>query len=130
MGGSVAKTIDGGKTWFAQYTGPEELRAGFSLDLNTAWIVGTDGAAYHTKDGGTSWGRQIIPVQKTLNGVVFADANAGWAAGDGDTLLYTNDGGVTWLVQESPTSNNLSDITQSKDGSIWAVGKWGTILRY
>ena len=77
-GGSVAKTIDGGKTWFAQYTGPEELRAVFSLDLNTVWIVGTDGAAYHTTDGGASWGRQITPVQKTLNGVVFADANTGW----------------------------------------------------
>ena len=50
--GTVIKTTDAGQTWTAMIIGPDELRAIYAIDANTAWAVGSSGAIYATTDGG------------------------------------------------------------------------------
>ncbi|MDX2136412.1 MAG: YCF48-related protein [Saprospiraceae bacterium] len=53
--GAIFKTVDGGVTWTAQYSGTGELLySGFFTDSLTGWAVGSDGIILKTVDGGTT----------------------------------------------------------------------------
>jgi photosystem II stability/assembly factor-like uncharacterized protein len=108
-GGTVIKTVDGGKAWkVMQVPGAEKLdfRDIEAFDERTAYIIsigeGESSRIYKTDDGGETWDLQhqnMIPEAffdalafwDRDNGVVMSDPVGGYFY-----LLRTRDGGKTW----------------------------------
>ena len=132
-GGTVVKTIDGGKTWKVMTVpGAEKLdfRDIEAFDANTAYILsignGDSSRIYKTTDGGTTWKSQFT----NANEQAFFDAIACWDSKnciamsdpvDGHYLLINTTDGETW---QPIVSNNLP---AAKDGEA-AFAASGTCL--
>ena len=133
-GGTVIRTIDGGKTWnVITVPGAEELdfRDVEAFDANTAYILsigkGDASRIYKTTDGGATWSIQF----KNTNEKAFFDAIACWDQNnciamsdpvDGHYLLTeTTDGGGGWRQIAS------NQMPGAKDGEA-AFAASGTCL--
>ncbi len=77
------------------------------IDDKTGWIVGDNGLALMTADGGESWQRKTIP-EGTFNDIFFV-GEKGWIVGGGGLILYTDDGGKSW----NKRSSNASGASQT-----------------
>ena len=133
-GGTVIKTVDGGKTWNVMTVpGAEKLdfRDVEAFDSNTAYILsignGDASRIYKTTDGGATWKSQFT----NTNEKAFFDAIACWDKNnciamsdpvDGHyVLISTVDGGTSW---KPIVSNNMP---AAKDGEA-AFAASGTCL--
>lgn len=133
-GGTVIRTIDGGKTWkVILVPGVEKLdfRDIEAFDARTAYILsignGDSSRIYKTTDGGATWNLQF----KNLNDKAFFDAIACWDQNnciamsdpvDGHyVLISTSDGGGSW----KPLVSNR--MPAAKDGEA-AFAASGTCL--
>ncbi|MCA1554499.1 MAG: hypothetical protein LC737_08985, partial [Chloroflexi bacterium] len=116
---TLARTLDGGRTWQTQSLTLDVLNAAPSstiylhfVDAQTGWLVlkhttssaFNEGTLFKTTDGGRTWTRLTIPVGEP---VYFANAELGWTAGGaaGDALYRTQDGGQTWTAQRVTASS-------------------------
>jgi photosystem II stability/assembly factor-like uncharacterized protein len=133
-GGTVIRTIDGGKTWNVMTVpGAEKLdfRDIEAFDAKTAYILsignGENSRIYKTVDGGKTWNLQF----KNSNEKAFFDAIACWdknncvAMSDPVDhkfpLVRTVDGGKNW------TPMDTSKMPEAKDGEA-AFAASGTCL--
>ena len=133
-GGTVIRTIDGGKTWKVMTVpGAEKLdfRDVEAFDANTAYILsignGDASRIYKTTDSGSTWKLQFT----NTNEKAFFDAIACWDRNnciamsdpvDGHyVLISTADGGLNW---KPIVSNNMP---AAKDGEA-AFAASGTCL--
>lgn len=108
-GGTVARTVDGGRTWnVVRVPGAEKIdfRDIEAFDATTAYIIsigeGESSRIYKTVDGGRTWSLQhqnripeaffdAMAFWDRDNGVVMSDPVRGYFH-----LLRTSDGGKTW----------------------------------
>jgi photosystem II stability/assembly factor-like uncharacterized protein len=122
-GGTVIKTIDGGKHWTVM-TVPGADKLDFrdieAFDANTAYILsignGESSRIYKTTDGGNNWALQF----KNTNEKAFFDAIACWdrnnciavsdPVNNRFVLIETKNGGATW------TPMDTSQMPAAKDG--------------
>jgi photosystem II stability/assembly factor-like uncharacterized protein len=132
-GGTVIRTVDGGKTWdVITVPGAEKLdfRDIEAFDANTAYILsignGEDSRIYKTIDGGKTWKQQFI----NKNPKAFFDAIACWDAKnciamsdpvEGHYLLLSTKDGEAW----NPIVSN--QMPAAKDGEA-AFAASGTCL--
>lgn len=133
-GGTVIRTIDGGKTWKVMTVpGAETLdfRDVEAFDANTAYILsignGESSRIYKTTDGGKNWTEQF----RNKNEKAFFDAMACWDRNnciamsdpvDGKfVLISTKDGGATWRPM------NTDKMPPAKEGEA-AFAASGTCL--
>ena len=79
----------------------------------TAIIVGDNGAAFRSVDGGKSYKAVSIGVKVHLEDVAFV-AGGFIAVGDKGTLRRSEDDGQTWKPLASNTKSHL-----------WSIGSWG-----
>lgn len=97
------------------------------VNADLGWIVGEFGLVLHTSDGGKSWKRQTVPVEKALFRVFFTDENRGWITGQNGILLMTDDQGRHWRSLDAGSQESLFNLViQGRRGLI--VGERGTIL--
>lgn len=119
------------------------------VDQNTGWYVNGLGTIYHTKDGGTTWQKQLEKKGTFFRTIAFVDENVGFVGTVGtdyfpnvtDTIpLYgTKDGGKTWqpVPYNGPYVKGLCAIDIVKEEfinhgkldykvHIFAVGRVGT----
>ena len=133
-GGTVVRTIDGGKTWNVIQV-PDAAKLDFrdieAFDTNTAYILsignGESSRIYKTIDGGKTWNEQF----RNKNETAFFDAIACWNAKrciamsdpvEGHYLLIeTLDGGSNWKQIKS------NDLPAAKEGQA-AFAASGTCL--
>jgi photosystem II stability/assembly factor-like uncharacterized protein len=111
--GKVWRSDDGGATWTTQLdlglAGPEITDMDFA-DANNGWVVGGNGSAYTTTDGGTHWTATGAYSTKSW---VCVDAVAGTTAvlgGGGGRLDGTTDGGATWASQPTVAAGYAGDL--------------------
>jgi photosystem II stability/assembly factor-like uncharacterized protein len=112
----VFRTVDGGKHWQLQLTGPSS-NPGFTpitvqfFDRAHGFMVLSLAFAgeqfYWTSDGGEQWQAVRLPAPQSVV-VTFSDASYGWAlaqanaAGQLFTLYASRDGGATWQRLADP----------------------------
>jgi photosystem II stability/assembly factor-like uncharacterized protein len=130
-GGTVIRTVDGGKTWKVMTVpGAEKLdfRDIEAFDANTAYILsignGESSRIYKTIDGGRAWKLQF----KNDDPKKFFDAIACWDSRDciamSDPvdgffpLIMTNDGGTTWF----PLPNDVLPVAENGEAAFAASG--------
>lgn len=102
------------------------------VDDTNAVAVGYYGAAYYTRDAGTTWKKGSTGTDALLYGVSMADADHGWAVGQRGLILRTEDGGANW--KEQPNSkqaegSHLFSVSAVDAQTAVAVGEWGTRIR-
>ena len=81
-------------------------------DEKSGWVVGDNGLALKTADGGDNWQR-IKVTDETLNDVFFV-GERGWIVGGSRLILHTDDGGKSW-------KNQLGSPRQSPDKTTMAL---------
>jgi len=135
----IAKTTDGGKTWTAQLnltgTGVYFNEISF-VDSNNGWAVcegidNTTGAntayVYGTKNGGTTWTKQLTFPLGSLLTVNFITSSYGWIAGmnlahDEGTAFFTTNGGSTWTQSNQLKNFYFSQVSTVSSTSAFASG--------
>ena len=142
-GGTVVRTIDGGKNWdVIKVPGEEKLdfRDIEAFDANTAYILsignGEDSRIYKTTDGGKNWKLQFKnTIEKAFfDSIAFWDRKNGMAQSDpvdGKYVFYRTTDGENW------TKVDTSKMPEAKEGeaafaasgtSIITHGKKGIFL--
>lgn len=132
-GGSIYRTMDGGRTWAVMVSGNGAaplLGIFFLNNNNEGWVVGKSGDIRHSTDGGKSWQKQTSPASVALHTVFFNDKDNGWAAGDNGVVLGTQDGGAHWYKQDSDTGDAIAQIQFKDPKTGWAASQNGVILKY
>jgi len=95
-GGTVARTVNAGKTWDILEMNIPITKDIFFIDSLNGWLCGYFGRIYHSEDGGEDWVEQNTPGAYNLYGLYFINPDTGWTCGDDGTLLRTTDGGDSW----------------------------------
>jgi photosystem II stability/assembly factor-like uncharacterized protein len=132
--GYMAVTGDSGNTWqfVAQpMWGFVDIK-GFdyqdSLGMNP-YLVGSNGVANFSVDGGMSWATFASGTGATLQQIRFGTNNAGLIAGDNGYILRTDNAGWTWFADPSSESVDFFDIAYAGDTTAFICGDSGVILR-
>lgn len=98
---------------------------------NRLVAVGEMGIVVLSDDNGKTF-RQAkgVPVDGSLNAVVFVDDHRGWAVGHWGLILATEDGGENWIQQRVDTSVDqpLFSVVFRDANEGWAVGLWSIVL--
>ena len=128
-GGTILKTIDGGKKWQRVASGTTALLTSvFFVDSSNGWVTGAGGFLGRTTNGGESWLPQAMESQQPLYGVYFTSPRAGWIVGGSGTIFHTTDGGQYWREQVSGTTAALHAAHFLNDQKGTIVGALGTVL--
>ena len=105
----------------------DKLLGVYFVDDRNGWVVGDNGLALKTPDGGESWQRVTISEQ-SFKDVFFIGEN-GWIVGVGGLILHTDNGGETWGKQASNVEQCLLSVFFLDANKGFTVGVEGTILR-
>jgi photosystem II stability/assembly factor-like uncharacterized protein len=121
--GEILATVDGGKTWSGQYSGPLRIVGVQFVDDLHGWAL-AEGGLLRTVDGGGSWG----PVTgQSFTTVQFVNSRTGWGIsfashGPPSTHLWmTPDGGETWFRREG-AGLAADSVCALNEKVIWAAG--------
>ena len=77
-GGTILKTVDGGKRWKKITSSPAVLLTNvFFIDDKQGWVTGASGTIRMSRDGGETWIPQAVDTQVPLYGVAFASPKLG-----------------------------------------------------
>jgi photosystem II stability/assembly factor-like uncharacterized protein len=142
-GGTVIRTIDGGKSWKVM-TVPAAEKLDFrdieAFDANTAYILsignGDSSRIYKTNDGGATWKLQFT----NKNEKAFFDAIACWDRNnciamsdpvDGHYLLIsTSDGGSNWkqIISNQMPAAKDGEAAFAASGTCLYIAPGGTVF--
>jgi photosystem II stability/assembly factor-like uncharacterized protein len=114
--GQILATVDGGRSWDIQLSGPSNIRAIAFLDAHEGWGVG-EGGLIRTIDGvhWETWSNQA------LSSIQFVTPDLGWGvegSRDPGLLMRSADGGRTWSAQ----SLEVNSVCFASDRLGWAAG--------
>ena len=130
--GKIVRSNDEGVSWNVQNVPTSSHLQDIAVwDEKRAVVVGNDGIALFTQDGGQSWRQSDTPVNDVVNKLidvkVFEQGEA-WAVGAFGTLIVSHDYGESWVYAREPEDFILNEIVKRADGGLVAVGEFGSIL--
>jgi photosystem II stability/assembly factor-like uncharacterized protein len=123
--GDLYRTTDGGLHWMLVSTNPGArvgCHGGSAMSFSaatTGWIV-SDCGLLSTRDGGTTWGKQPVPITPVDAPQFFGDRSGVLLGVEG--VAVTSDGGATWIKRSLPGANFVDFINPAEG---WAVGFLG-----
>lgn len=90
----IINSLDAYAQWTMQVSNSSaELRGVYFTNPQTGYVVGSDGTALKTIDGGINWIALTPGITDTLRGVYFTDDTTGYACGANGTIIKTTDAG-------------------------------------
>ena len=129
--GLVMKTVNGGASWSADTTLPEDLFDVYFANSTDGWISGENGYIARTTDGGTNLTQLTTGTGEDIFSIHFINANEGWAVGTVDikaVILHTTNAGTNWTSQASGVPSQLFSVFFVNSSTGWAVGAGGHII--
>lgn len=93
------------------------------------FIVAERGAAFRSRDGGTSWERVQLPYDGSMFGLLALGDQHLLAYGLRGNVLESRDGGTSWTVVETGTEISLMGGAALEGGGAVIVGANGVVLR-
>lgn len=115
--------------WFEQNHGGEDaLRSATAFSEDYLYVVGENGAAYSSNDGGENWTSHDSGTSERLNGVDAAGEVRLFAVGDNGEIRRSTDKGSTWEAQSSSSDEDFNDIDMVTSNIGTIVGNMGTVL--
>lgn len=136
---NLAKTTDGGNTWFERSSDlPEDLnivQVSF-VNPDTGWIVNRAIAdhIWKTEDGGLSWHPSTVAANSYWQGITFMNDTLGFIYGGSSItgkVYQTSDAGESWTEVHAIDTriNSLDFAADETTRSIWIAGSGGNIER-
>ena len=136
--GSLARSDDGGVTWYDIPTGIEaEFKYLYFSDVNNGFIIDKDAQCYTTTDGGKTLQppyRLNIPASAELTDIEFVNPDLWYISfnyfGQG-RVNYTIDKGITSQIEivNNVYPSDVNDICMATPNTGYAVGDNGTIIK-
>jgi photosystem II stability/assembly factor-like uncharacterized protein len=103
--------------------------SGLFIPSGYAFIAGTDGAIFRSRDSGATW----IPSPKATFNDLHALCASGprtlFAAGKAGTILRTTDGGDAWKRLSSGVASNLNSVHFPDARTGFAAGAGGAVIK-
>lgn len=98
------------------------------------WVVGASfdvnpGVLRETNDGGRTWDKVELDIDKNLKNIYFYENKYGWIVGEGGMIIHTRDSGRRWGFQQSNVFTPLSGVYFVNDKVGYAVGAYETVLK-
>ncbi|MCH7871841.1 MAG: hypothetical protein IID33_09085 [Planctomycetes bacterium] len=129
-GGTILKTVDGGRSWTAPASGVDTwLKAICFVDSKLGYIAGAQGVVLRTEDGGDLWRRLAFPSRDKLNDVNFVNKKLGYIVSMQGRLYRTDDGGRSWQTPFDTHGGGLSSLSFPSGRVGYASGERGVILK-
>jgi photosystem II stability/assembly factor-like uncharacterized protein len=130
---SIVRSQDGGLTWQAVFSAPDQLRPLLDVAFLTpqhVLAVGAYGACFESTDGGLTWNeRQIVDGDRHYNALARLADGTLMIAGEAGTLLRSGDGGANWQVLPPTYNGSYFGIQPLAQGGVLVYGMRGTVLR-
>jgi len=134
----LAKTVDGGLTWTAQYTNANmffwkiffpSVNIGYATALDN---VTDSSLIFKTIDGGTSWNviySALLPTY--FNTLHFANQDTGLVTIESSPLIgKTYDGGLSWQYDSMQTAfDMMTGVYLNQGGTGYVVGTGGLVFK-
>lgn len=133
VGTSIVTTTDGGASWqvddvpVSRAGGSDIFNGVWCVSPSTCWIVGQDGAVYHTDTFGRSWA-DVSPSAEfnveSLGAISCTSSRyciaVGTEAESVGIVIYTTDGGADW--NEVATGADFNSISCPSATDCWIAG--------
>ncbi|OMG52492.1 hypothetical protein BJN45_14440 [Azonexus hydrophilus] len=130
---AILRSEDGGLTWKAVFSAPDQLRPLLDVTFVSpqhVLAVGAYGAFFESTDGGLNWNeRQIVDGDRHFNALARLADGTLMIAGEAGTLLRSNDGGANWEVLPPAYAGSYFGIQPLAQGGVLVYGMRGTVLR-
>jgi photosystem II stability/assembly factor-like uncharacterized protein len=140
-GGTIQRTVDGGKTWTTVQSGTKRYLIGVAFGdekhgIAVAGATGTGPGMVRTEDGGLTWraqpcveGTNICTYTSPLYAAALLPSKVGMAVGRWGVVIKTTDGGRSWTqLKHGLTSDLLWSVALLDANTAVAVGQQGVIL--
>ena len=130
--GSIIHSTDGGDSWNVQLSITDfTFHSIHFTDENNGWVAGSNGIAFHTTNGGTTWIQQYPPTQGGwLWPIFFIDNNIGWTAGDPLFGLFkSTNGGNSWMSYPIPVVERIYSLIFLDYNTGWVSAAHGQIAK-
>ena len=126
-------------TWRVLHDSDKEIRDYHAITFvspKKGWTVGVaplemdnPGFLGQTNDGGRTWEKVELDVNKILSNIHFYREKHGWGVGDGGMIIHTEDGGKRWGFQQSNVFTWLYGVYFVNEKVGYTVGVYETVLK-
>ncbi|HEY3250991.1 MAG TPA: YCF48-related protein [Ignavibacteria bacterium] len=98
------------------------------IDLTNATLVGEDGLAMKTSDGGFTWQTLTTGITNVLYGNIYFDKSTMIAVGENGVIIKTTNAGLNWEIKQSTITTHLCDVGAIDSNTAVACGCDGILL--
>lgn len=130
-GGAMLRSTNGGTSWSVHPSQGTVIGSAVRFSNSTrGYVVGPNGRAWRSDDGGATWTEQLMPTASALSELWVSniDPDHAVAVGAGGVIVFTVDGGETWRLSDSGVAMALSGISFGNEHVGFAVGNGPSIL--
>jgi photosystem II stability/assembly factor-like uncharacterized protein len=107
----ILKTIDEGLSWIEQEAPSDHLMLALDFyDEQNGLIVGQEGTAYRTSDGGAIWNIISLGTSVDLKDIKYVSNSIVYITGNDGSLFKSTNGGIDWSQQEINTQSDLNSV--------------------
>lgn len=131
--GSAYATVDGGRSWrrlgvASGRDADRHLNHIFAGPDGALYIAAESGAAFRSRDGGSTWSALATGASGSLWGGAALSDGTLLLIGMSGRMLASRDRGDSWTEIPTGTDQALASVVETAGGGIVAVGNGGTVV--